>query len=271
MRKDIVKLLTSAAVGIGLLAIYFVFLNRFLSVVSLSDMTLTETIIFYSQIFRVSLLFLFGLKYRIQPIIPIIVLSFEALLIPPLLVLIILTGSLYYSVLMGTVLTAWFGATALVIEPYWIYIHARTLATDISLTGVLALGALELVAVLFLSTLLSGVTQQLQGLSGLGTLIISQIRTEIGSGGVPNPLADYLSTFGLILFFLGSLFYMVLGNYSVGSKVKVPWVMVVSLAGVLLAFIWIYVLSLFQTDIFVVLSAPILALCGLIWWTTRGN
>jgi hypothetical protein len=271
MRRGIVRLLTSASVGLGLLAIYIVFLNRFFSVVSLTDMTMTESIILYTQIIRVLILFFLGLRYRVQPIVPIIVLSFEALLIPPLLVLILVTGSLYYNVLMGTILTAWFGATALVIEPYWIFIHARTLASEISLTGVLALGSLELISVLFLSTLLSGTTQQVQGLSGLGTLIISQIRTEIGSSGVPNPLADYLTTVGLVLFFLGSLFYMVLGNYSSGSKIRIPWVLVVSLAGTVLAFIWIYAMSLYQTDIFVVLSAPALAICALIWGASRGS
>ncbi len=166
MRRGIVRLLTSASVGLGLLAIYIVFLNRFFSVVSLSDMTMTESIILYTQIIRVLILFFLGLRYRVQPIVPIIVLSFEALLIPPLLVLILVTGSLYYNVLMGTILTAWFGVTALVIEPYWIFIHARTIASEISLTGVLALGSLELISVLFLSTLLSGTTQQVPGTVG---------------------------------------------------------------------------------------------------------
>src|SRR5579872_2119537 len=166
MRKDIVKLATSSVIGIALFSLYLVFLNNFIQDVNLSNMTLTETIILYSQIIRVIILFVVGLKYQIQPIVPIIVFSFEALLIPPLLVLIVLTNAPFYAVFMGLILTSWFGATVVILEPYAIYAFARNLVREVSISGVLALGAIELLSVLFLSSLLNSVTQPVQGLSG---------------------------------------------------------------------------------------------------------
>jgi len=271
MRTDIVKLLTSAAIGIALFAIYFLFLNSFLNVVNLSNLSETESIILCTQIIRVIIIFVVGLKYQIQPIIPIIVFSFEALLIPPLLVLIVFTNAPFYAIFMGVILTAWFGATAVVLEPYAIYVFARNLIRDASIIGVLAIASFELISVLFLSSLLSSVTQPVQGLTGLGTLIITQIRGEVGSGGVPNPAQDLVTTTALLLFFVGLLFYMAMGNYSLGSKLKVPGIIVVSLVGTILAFLWIAFAAVREPDIFVSLSAPAIILTLIIWGSARGK
>ena len=151
-------------------------------------MSLVESVILYSQILRVVILFLIGLKYQIQPIVPIVVFSIEALLIPPLLVLIIWTGaSSFYTAFMGVLLTSWFGADALILEPYAIYKFATTLAKEATVTAGLTLGAFELISVLFLSTLLSGITQPVQGISGLGMQIISQISLRFSGRGCPQP------------------------------------------------------------------------------------
>lgn len=271
MRKDLLKLLSSVAVGLGLFSIYLVFLNQFLGIANLSEMSLTETVILYTQIIRVIVLFGVGLKYQIQPIVPIIVFSFEALLIPPLLILIIVTNAPFYAAFMGVVLTAWFGATAVILEPYAIYIFARNLVKDASIVGVLGIGAFELISVVFLSNLINTQTQPIQGLAGLGTLIITQIRGEVGSGGVPNPSSDLVTSTALVIFFVGMLFYMALGNYTLGSRMKVPWMLVVTLGGAILALLWIVLISSVQPDIFVSLSAPALILTVIIWGTSRGR
>jgi len=272
MRRDLLKLLSSASVGIGLFAIYLVFLNDFLATSNLSNMSTIESVILYTQILRVVILFLIGLRYQIQPIIPIVVFSIEALLIPPLLVLIIWTGaSTFYTAFMGILLTSWFGADALILEPYAIYRFTTTLAKEATVTAGLTLGAFELISVLFLSTLLSGITQPVQGISGLGMQIISQIRADLAGGGVPNPTQDFLSSAGLILFFVGILFYTTFGSYSLRSKLRVPWMLIVSLVGVLLAFVWIGLISQNESDVLVVLSAPSVALVVLIWGTSRGK
>ncbi len=272
MKRDLAKLLASFSVGLGLFAIYLVFLNDFLNVSNLSSMTEIETIILYTQILRVVVLFLIGLRYQIPPIVPIIVLSIEALLIPPLLVLIIWTGdSAYYTAFMGVLLTAWFGAEALVVEPYAIYRFAVTLFKEATVTGGLTLGALELVSVLFLSTFLSGLTQPIQGLSGLGMQIISQIRADLQGGGVPNPQQDPLSSAGLILFFLGIVSYTTFGSYSIRSKLSLSWMLVVLFMGVVLAFAWIGLAAQSVPDILEVISVPSFVLIALIWGTSRGK
>ena len=211
MKKDTIKLLSSVFVGIGLFAPYLLFLERFSIIVNLSNMTLVESIILYTQVIRAIVLFLVGLRYQVQPIIPIIVFSFEALLIPPLLVLILLTGASFYATFMGVILTAWFGATALVLPPYTIYVFARDMARDSLLTGIIVVGTLEVATVLFLSTLLSATNAPISGLIGLGTQIISQVRSLVGAGGVPNPAGDALTSIGLVIFFVGMISYMTLG------------------------------------------------------------
>lgn len=272
MRNDVVKVLSSASVGLGLFAIYIVFLNQFLAVANMSEMTTTESIILYTQLIRVLILFVLGLKYQVQPIIPIIVFSFEALLIPPLLVLIILTGSPFYATFMGVILTAWFGATALILTPYTIYGFSRSLVQSVSVSNVLVLASFELVSVLFLSSLFTGLSQPVQGLSGLGTLIISQIRNEISGGGVPTYTTDLLTSAGLVLFFIGTLFYMILGNYSFGSKsVRLSWTVTVAVASVFLALVWIVAASQYESDLLIVLTAPAVSLFLIIWGTARGR
>jgi hypothetical protein len=235
-------------------------------------MTEIETIILYTQILRVVVLFLLGLKYQIQPIVPIVVFSIEALLIPPLLVLIIFTGeSSFYTAFMGILLTAWFGADALILEPYSIYRFAVTLFKEPSVSGGLTLGSFELISVLFLSTLLSGLTQPIQGLSGLGMQIISQIRTDLQGGGIPNPQQDILTSVGLVLFFVGIVCYTGFGSSTIRSKLRMPWMLIVLFAGVILAFSWIGLLSQTVPDIFEILSIPCFALIAVLWGTSRGK
>jgi hypothetical protein len=271
MKKDLIKFLSAVFVGVGLLVLYLVFLERFSIIVDLSNLTLIESIILYSQILRAIVLLVLGLRYQVQPIVPIIVFSFEALLIPPLLVLIILTGAPFYATFMGTILTAWFGATALVLTPYTIYGFARGLARDNSLSGAIVVASLELISVLFLSNLLLQSNTAISGLTGLGTQIISQIRSEVGAGGVPNSGGDASSSIGLVIFFVGMLFYMTLGTSAIRSKGRLPWILVVPLVGTLIAFVWTFQIAEIQTDILLVLTAPSMILFFAIWGTARGK
>ena len=118
MRKDIIKLSASLVVSLGLFFLYFDFLTRLAIVADWSALSEIESIILVTQILRAIILAVLGTKYQLQPIIPIIVFSLEALLIPGLLILIIMTGEAYYASLMGLILTAWFGASAIILTPY---------------------------------------------------------------------------------------------------------------------------------------------------------
>ncbi|MDA4111904.1 MAG: hypothetical protein OK439_05155 [Thaumarchaeota archaeon] len=270
MRKDLIKLVASVAVGLGLFSLYLVFLGEFSVVGDMSNLSEVETIILVSQILRVLILLALGTRYQIQPIIPIIVFSFEALLIPPLLVLIIFTGDPFYATFMGVILTAWFGATALILTPYTIYGFTRSMIRDNTLSGVIVVATLELTSVLFLSNLLSG-AGVVSGLTGLGTLIISQIRMEVGSGGIPNPGGDVLSSFGLSLFFVGMLVYATMGYRPTDSRIKLSWILLVPMGGTLLTLLWIFGISQFQSDLLVVLTAPAVFLFLSVWVSARGK
>jgi len=77
MRENTVKIAASAAVGLGLFSLYLVFLGQFLTVGDMSDLTEIETIILVTQILRVLILLGLSTRFQIQPIVPIIVFSFE--------------------------------------------------------------------------------------------------------------------------------------------------------------------------------------------------
>ncbi|MFI5420840.1 MAG: hypothetical protein ACHQ1H_07715 [Nitrososphaerales archaeon] len=270
MRENSIKIIASAAVGLGLFSLYLVFLGQFLTVGDMSNLTEIETIILVTQILRVLILLGLSTRFQIQPIVPIIVFSFEALLIPPLLILIIFTGDIFYATFMGVVLTAWFGATALILTPYTIYGFAKSMVRENSLSGVIVVSTLELTSVLFLSNLLNGSTSVV-GLMGLGTLIINQIKSEVASAGIPNPAGDALSLIGLALFFLGMMSYATLGYRQTRSTVKIPWILIVAFAGTVLTLIWIGVIVQFQADLLVVLTVPATILFFAIWGTARGK
>jgi hypothetical protein len=270
MKDNIIKIGTSAAVGLGLFLLYLVFLNQFLALGDLSNLSEIETIILVTQILRALLLLGLGTRFQIQPIVPIIVFSFEALLIPPLLILIIFTQDAFYASFMGVILTAWFGATALILTPYTVYGFAKSMVRESSLSGVIVVSTLELTSVLFLSKLLSGVTSVV-GLTGLGTLIITQIKSEVAAAGIPNPATDAISQLGLSLFFLGMMIYATLGYNQIRSSVGTPWILIVPFAGTVLTLLWISAIAQLQSDILVVLTVPATILFFAIWGTSRGK
>ncbi|MDA4131127.1 MAG: hypothetical protein OK457_10180 [Thaumarchaeota archaeon] len=268
MRRNLIKIASSVAVGLGLFSLYLVFLGRFSTVADFSNLSEVEAVILITQVLRALVLLGVSSRFQVQPIVPIIVFSFEALLIPPLLVLIILTGDPFYATFMGVLLTAWFGATALILTPYTIYGFTKSMVRDNSLSGVIVVSTLELTSVLFLSNLLNG-TNSVSGLTGLGTLIITLIKSEVASVGIPNPSGDAVSEIGLALFFLGMIIYATLGYSRRHSTIKIPWILLVPLAGTVLTLIWAAVVVQYQTDILVVLTAPAAFLFLMIWGTAR--
>ena len=271
MRKDFARISSAAVIGIGLLVLYFAFLIRYSQVGDLSSLSEIETIILITLLLRAIILLVLGTKYVLQPIIPIIVFSIEALLIPPLLVMIILTGDQGFATLMGIILTAWFGASALILTPYTIYGFAKGLFKDGSLLGVMVIGSLELISVLFLAELLANVMSPIAGLSALGTLIISQIRADFNPTGLSSPGGDPLSYFGLIVFFVGMLCYFSLSSSILGEGVKLVYTLVIPLVGAILAFIWIVLSIQFIPNVLVVLTAPAAVIFVTVWMTARGK
>ena len=265
MRANPIKLACTSAVALGLYSLFFSFLGRYVFVADWSQLTEIEMAIFVTMVLRAIIVGTLEFKFQIQPIIPILVFSVEALLIPPLLVMIILTGAQYYATVMGVILTAWFGASALILTPYTIFFFSRSMARDTSLSSVMFVGILEFAVDLFLAVLLVGSSATIVGLTGLGTLIISQIRGYVSAGGFPSPAADFLTSGGLVLFFLGMLFYFTLGGRTPNSQVRLPFAMVFPLTAILIAFMWVAIGLQINPDLLLVLSAPAVAIAGIVW------
>ena len=271
MRRDIFKVLSAAAIGVGLFGLYLTFLGRYLVVGDLSNLSEIETIILVTLLLRAIVLSVLGTKFTLQPIVPIIVFSLEALLIPPLLVLIIVTGDQGFANLMGVILTAWFGASALILTPYTIYGFAKGMVRETSLVSVVVVGTLELVSVVFLSDLLTSTSTTVSGLTGLGTLIISNIRADLYPSGLPNPVGDLSASAGLVLFFVGMICYFSLGPHGPGAKIKTPFVVALMLTATLLVFIFTAAVTQLVQNLLLVLTAPAAALFFIIWGTARGR
>jgi hypothetical protein len=271
MKGDIIRIASSAAVGVSLFALYLAFLGRYAIVVDWSTLSELEALILGTMILRAIILVAIGTKYQLQPLVPIVVFSIEALLIPFLLVLIVINGTGYYAILMGEILTAWFGATALVLTPFTCYWFVKSMVKETTLTSVLVIGALEFTCCYFLAELLSELSAPLEGVSGLGTLIISQIRNDASSGGIPALGTQVLVDASLVLFFIGMLCYFSLELRPTERKLQIPYVLAVPLAGTLIAFFWMLVIIPYLPDILAVLTAPAIITLVAIWGSSRGK
>jgi hypothetical protein len=271
MKTDPIRIAASSGVGASLFGLFFVFLARYAAVADWSSLTEIETAILVTMILRALILAVLGLKYELQPIVPIIVFSIEALLIPPLLVLIIIYGASYYAALMGVILTAWFGASALVLTPFTSFWFAKSLIKESSLTTVLVIGALEFTGSYFLAEILSGASGPVVGLSGLGTLIISQIRNDIGTGGIVAPGNQDVVSALVVIFFLSTLCYFTIATRPPDRKLKLPYVLTIPLIATLIAFVWVLGIAHFEQNILFVITAPAAVVILLLWGTARGN
>ena len=270
MRTDL-RTVTALFASFALVLLYLVFVLRFIVLADWSNMSRIELWIFITMLLRIIILAVLGRRFELPPLVPIVVFSIESLLIPPLLALFVITGNTAYASVMGTILTAWIGVSAVLLSPYLIYDFGRYLRSDPSLWGIFFLAILEFAFNLFTATLLSGTTQSMTGFSGLGSYFVLSLRSYATSSGVPFSSGSLLISISSLIFFLSLLVLATVGHMTLETNLKLRHVLLVPLIALLVLIAWIGVAASLTSNMFNVLSVPAIALVILVWGGSHGK
>ena len=271
VKRNKVRIFSSAFTALALLMLYLVFLGRYVSLADWSSLSQIETWILVTMILRVVILAGLRTKYQFQPLVPIILFSIESLLIPPLLGLYIFTGNAGYAEAMGTILTAWLGASALVLTPYLAFSFAKSMLTESSLWGVMTLSILEFASMLFISSVLDRTNQPISGLVGLGAFFVISLKNQISNASVPFASTGWIFSLSALVFFVGLLIYSTLGTRDQGAQLSLHNLLLLTLIATMIVFIWTTAGVALTSDIFFVLTIPTLVLIMVVWGIAHGR
>jgi hypothetical protein len=271
MRQDLPRIIIALTTAFGLYILYFAFISRYAPLANWSSLTEIEQVMLGTMILRLIIVLAVEARTNLPTPVVNIVFALEAFLILPLLLLFIVTGVEFYATLMGTILTTWFGTSALFVSPYFVYKLARSLARGSPLVDAMMLGGLEVAILLFFATLFYGYSSTISGLTNLGTVMISQVGVRLTNGGLPNPAGDSLSAIGVVLFFIGMVCYFTIGSRPPGEKINLIYSVALPMVGTLLAVFWTLGFLQLLTGILFVLTLPTIILVEAVWWTARGK
>lgn len=280
MRPDIIRFASAIIVGFSLAILYLVFIVRLYFVADWSELSKIEEWIFITLLIRLFALILVGRKYKLQPLAPILLFSIESLLIPPLLILYIVSGNPGYAIAMGSILTAWIGASAMVLSPYLIYSFAKSMLDYASIVGVVALSGLEFAYYIFLAVIVEEATSPIIGLTGLGAYLVGSLKGQITSVGTPLPQeSDTIVATASVLFFVAMFVYSTMGSHDLGTSISLSAALLIPFAALVISFIWLFLFGSFSSilfsnlssNLFLVLTVPTLVLGTIIWGTARGK
>ncbi len=268
MRENVIKLVSTTGVALGIFVVYSVFIVRCAALSDWSNMSQLEELILVTQIIRVGAVASLGRLFRIPPLFSIILFSFEAFLIPLLAPFVILTNDPYYAALMGSILTTWLGVSSILLSPYAIYEFAKSMMNESSLASIMVIAALEMGGMLFLSGVVSTVTGTISGPSALGTLLLQLGRSQISVAGFSGIASSDFISIGLVVFFVGTVCYFSLVGF---SKIRISDRLLVALASTVAGFVWIFLFSTLTTDYFAVFTIPAAVGITILWVTTHVN
>jgi hypothetical protein len=267
---DRFRLVTSGVVSSGLSLVYLVFLSRSQAFSNWSHLDSLEEAIVVTQIIRVVLVIVLTRPLRLQPIFAMILFSFEVFLIPCFALLAFWTGDPAYTSLMGSVLTAWIGASAVILTPYAIYEFMKALSGETSLANLLVVGSLEVGGLVLLCGILSSTNTTITGPSALGSLFIESngAQSVAKFGGLAS---DDLLEAGLVLFYLGMVAYVGLRGNSLTLPILMSFALVPLLAGTMVSLVWVVGFALINPDVLVAFTVPTVAIIGILWGISRGK
>jgi hypothetical protein len=271
MRKDIPRIAVATTTALGLYVLYFAFISRYAPLADWSSLTEIEGVMTGTMILRVIVVGAIEARKNIPSPIVNIVFALEAFLILPLLLLFIVTGDHAYAILMGTVLTTWFGTTAIFVSPYFVYRLGKSLASGCALIDAMTFGAFEVAVLLFFATLFYNYSSPISGFTNLGMLMITQVGVRLTGGGLPNPAGDALTSVGVVLFYLGMVCYFTIGSRQPGEKINFVLSLALPMVGTLLAVFWTLGLLQLASGVLIVLSLPTILLVEVVWWSARGR
>ncbi len=270
MRGAALRLSSSGVLGAGLYIVFFVFLARSQALSNWSHLTPLEETIVATQIFRVILVIAVAKPFRLQPIFAMILFSLEVFLIPCFALLAFWTGDASYTNLMGSVLTTWIGASALIITPYAIYEFVKATTKETSLANIFVVGSLEVGGLVLLCEILSSTRTSIVGPSALGSLFIESngSPTIVSYVGIAS---DTLLEGGLVLFYLGMIAYVGLRGSSTTFPILMSYALVPLVVGTTVSLIWTVGFELLSLDVLIAFTFPTLVIIGILWGSSRGK
>jgi hypothetical protein len=270
MIRDKFALVTSGVVSSGLFLVYLVFLSRSQALSNWGHLNSLEEIIVVTQIIRVLLVIVLAKPLRLQPIFAMILFSFEVFLIPCLALLAFWTGNPVYTSLMGSVLTSWIGASAVILTPYAIYEFMKSLTKETSLANVLGVGSLEVGTLVLLCGILSSTNTTIMGPSALGSLFIESngARSVAKFSGLAS---DGFLEAGLVLFYLGMISYVGLRGNSMTLPILMSFALIPLLVGSLISVLWVVSFAPINPDVLIAFTVPTVTIIGVLWGISRGK
>ena len=271
MLKISIRTLTAFSASFALLLLFLVFLERLLVLENWSKLTNIELWVFWTMLLRIIVVAGLGRRYQVPALVPIILFSIESLLIPPLIVLLAFTGNPIYGTVMSSVLTAWIGVSAVLLTPYLIFDIGKYMKTDPSLWGIFFLAVLEYTYNLFMTTLLSGTTQPVEGFTGLGGYFIVSLRSYVSSEASQFSTQSLVITAASLIFFISLLVLATFGHATVETNLKMRNLLLVPVLAILVLLVWTVAAISFTTNMILVLTAPVFALIAVVWGGTRGK
>jgi hypothetical protein len=272
-QRDSVKLGLAFFISLSLFALYLYFLNYFAGPIVSIPMDAIESAVFYSMILRALLLFFVPYLRKLQPQFKILIFSFEAFVLFCLILISLVSGDSGYLQLMADLLTAWLGATLIIVTPYSIYELALIMYRGTDITT-LAVSSAPLVAIcLFLSNLVVRVPNPQGGLSGFGTEMIRSLRVQPAIAGSTVETNSFISGVSAV-FFLSIIVYIAYTlNQSAEPLAGVPkyhYALALMLLGSLVLYVWLLASSsLLNGNIFEILSIPAAIIPVILWMIAR--
>lgn len=261
---------SSIAVGISLLAIFFVFLIRCYTLSSWIDLSTIEYVIILTQIARVGVVYA-SRTMRAQPLFSIILFSIEVFSIPFLALLAIWTGDQIYTAWMAAILTTWLGVTSLILSPVAIFEYVKSMAKNASLTSALVIGTLEIGGMLYLCDTLLAASSTIQGPAALGALIIKIGSTQISSIGFTGGASNDVLAISMVTFGVGMLVYIALGSRISVSQVRISDTLLLPLIGIVAALVWMLSVLSISSDVVFVFTVPTIVAAVILWGVSSGR
>jgi hypothetical protein len=272
--RDYVRTALILISTISLLAIYFDFLNHFISPIVLGPMNGLEAAIFYTMLLRVLALTIVPYLRKLHPQIKILIFSFEAFLLCLVILGIIFAPNSGLDSMLADILTSWLGATFVFLTPYSIYELALVMSKSTSLTSVFITSAPLLAVILFLGGLVSRFPNPPSGIAGFGATIITSIRGQPSLAGSATSSGNAFISSTSIIFFLSMIIYV---GYTLNKSApnlsndpKYHYALGLMLVGTLIMYVWLgSSTSLLKGDIFEIFSVPAVIISVVVWAVCR--
>ncbi len=277
--SDYVKIAIATLIGLCLFSLYFIFIGIDGAAILLAPMSSIESLIFYTLALRVLAVTFVPYLRRSQAQVKIALFSIETFVLVILIFVFVLTQQLAYNILIGQVLTAWLGATSILLTPYLIWQISLNIYKGMSSSALVLSVTPEYVVGVFLVAFAIA-TSPPSGISEFGASLIGSIRAQQTVQGVQmlgsNPLIASIS----IIIFLCMLFQIGLKQSSQGTPnlgeplskgtPRYPYQILLLLAGALFVFFWlIFSPSALGTDGLFTVCVPTVAITVILWGLTK--